>query len=56
MGSSFCCDEFWGQFGCLRHDMKAEKRNKNEDKTKMFDEKEKINEVLFGLSSILFYL
>ena len=32
------------------------KRNKNEDKTKMFDEKEKINEVLFGLSSILFYL
>ena len=26
--------------------MKAEKRNKNEDKTKRFDEKEKINEVL----------
>ena len=56
MGSSFCFDEFCGQFGCLRHGMKAEKRNKNEDKTKMFDEKEKINEVLFGLSSILFYL
>lgn len=56
VSSSFCFDEFWGQFGCLRHGMKAEKRNKNEDKTKMFDEKEKINEVLFGLLSILFYL
>ena len=56
VSSSFCFDEFCGQFDCLRHVMKAEKRNKNEDKTKMFDEKEKINEVLFGLSSILFYL
>ena len=56
VSSSFCFDEFWGQFDCLRHVMKAAKRNKNEDKTKRFDEKEKINEVLFGLSSILFYL
>jgi len=56
MALSFCFDEFCGQFGCLKYDMKAEKRNKNEDKTKRFDEKEKINEVLFGLSSILFYL
>ena len=56
MGSSFCFDEFCGQVGCLRHGMKAEKRNKDGDKMKMFDEKEKINEVLFGLSSILFYL